>query len=100
MIYLTAGSHPVEVVQYTYTQKQFRERNKTNNKQNNTKIYKTTQAIHRKTQKLGRILAVPRLCAFTLAFVLQLRKKDGKSSVRIAIHKHTIRIYSHNNKNT
>jgi hypothetical protein len=39
MIYLTAiGSHPVAVVQYTYTQ--------TNNKENDTK-----QTIHRTTQK-------------------------------------------------
>jgi hypothetical protein len=31
-IYLTAiGSHPVAVVQYTYTHKQYRERHKTNN---------------------------------------------------------------------
>jgi len=31
------GSHPVAVVQYTYTHKQYRERHKTNNTQNNTK---------------------------------------------------------------
>jgi len=33
MIYLTVfnlGSHPVAVVQYTYTHKQYRERHKTN----------------------------------------------------------------------
>jgi len=29
---------------------------------------------------------------FTLAFALQLRKKHGKTSVRLAIHKHTMRI--------
>ena len=30
-IYLQLGSHPVAVVQYTYTHKQYRERHKTNN---------------------------------------------------------------------
>ena len=44
------GSHPVEVVQYTYTHKQYRERHKTLNTQN-TKIYRK-QKIHRTTQKL------------------------------------------------
>jgi hypothetical protein len=29
---------------------------------------------------------------FALAFALELRKKHGKTSVRVAIHKHTIRI--------
>jgi hypothetical protein len=37
---------------------------------------------------------------FTLAFALQLRKKHGKTSVRVVIHKYIIRIHSHNNKNT
>jgi len=44
------GSHPVAVVQYTYT---------TNNTENDTK-----QTIHRTTPKLGRVRAVPRLCGF------------------------------------
>jgi hypothetical protein len=57
------GSHPVAVVQYTYTHKQYRVRHKTNNTQNNTKIHRT-QKIHRTTQKLGRVRAVPRLCGF------------------------------------
>jgi len=39
MIYLTQlGSHPVAVVQYTYTHKQYKERHKIINTQNNTKI--------------------------------------------------------------
>jgi hypothetical protein len=43
------GSHPVAVVQYTYTHKQYRERHKTKNTYtNNTKIYGSTQ-------KLGRL---------------------------------------------
>jgi hypothetical protein len=37
---------------------------------------------------------------FTLAFALQLGKKHGKTSVRVSIHKHTLRIHTHNNKNT
>jgi hypothetical protein len=41
MIYLTQlGSHPVAVVQYTYTHKQYRERHKTNSRYN-TKIRKS-----------------------------------------------------------
>jgi hypothetical protein len=63
-ISLELGSHPMAVVQYTYTHKQFRKRHKTNNTQKNTKIHKTTQKIHRTAQKLGRVRAVPRLCGF------------------------------------
>jgi hypothetical protein len=37
-----------------------------------------TQTIHT-TQKLGRVQA-----SYTLAFALQLRKKHGKTSVRVA----------------
>ena len=40
----------------------------------------------------------PVFAGFTMAFALQLRKKHGKTSVRVAIHKHTVRIHSHNNK--
>jgi hypothetical protein len=35
------GSHPVAVVQYTFTHKQCTERYKTNNTQNDTKINNT-----------------------------------------------------------
>jgi archaeosine-15-forming tRNA-guanine transglycosylase len=69
---------------------------------------------HKTTQKLGRVRAVPRLCGFypgkcqgknrlflsCKANASQLRRKHGKPSVRVAIHKHTIKIHSHNNKNT
>jgi hypothetical protein len=79
--------HPVAVVQYTYTHKQYTERHETNNTWNNTKIRKSA----------GRALF---FVGFTLAFALQLRKKHGKTSVRVAIHTHTIRIHRHNNKNT
>jgi hypothetical protein len=36
----------------------------------------------------------PVFAGFILAFALQLRKKHGKTSVAVVIHKHTIRIYS------
>ena len=55
------GRHPVAVVQYTYTHKQYRKRQKTNNTKN-TKIHRT-QKIHRATQ-LGRVRPVPRLCVY------------------------------------
>jgi hypothetical protein len=64
----------VAVVQYTFTHKQHtenRERNKHNNQK--TGIYTTIQKI--KTN-LGS--------SYTLAFDLQLRKKHGKTSVRVA----------------
>jgi hypothetical protein len=37
----------------------------------------------------------PVFAGFTLAFALQLRKKHGKTSVRVVIHKHKMRIHSH-----
>jgi hypothetical protein len=65
------GSHPVAVVQNTFTHKQYKERHKTNNTQNNTKI----------VEECG---PCPIFASYTLAFVLQLRKKHGKTSVRVA----------------
>jgi hypothetical protein len=58
--WLQLGSHPVAVVQYTYTHEQYRERHKTNNIGT--------------TQKLWRVRAVPRLCRFYPGISLQLRK--------------------------
>jgi len=81
------GSHPVAVVQYTYIH--------TNNTQNDTK-----QTVHRTTQKLGRVRAVPRLCGVYPGICLTAEEKAQKTSVRVAIHKHTIRIHRRNNKNT
>jgi len=74
----------------------------TNNTENVTKqtIHRTTQKIHRTTQKLGRVRAVPRLCRFYPGICLTTEEKARKTSVRVVIHKHTIRIHSHNNKNT
>jgi hypothetical protein len=61
----------VAAVQYTFTNKQYteyRERNICNNK-NKTKI--------------GKCGPCPIFANYTLAFALQLRKKHGKTSVRI-----------------
>jgi hypothetical protein len=65
-----------------------------------------TQTIHRTTQKyieqnknLEKCGPCPVFAALTTAFALQLRKKHDKTSIRVAIHKHIIRIHSHNNKN-
>jgi hypothetical protein len=59
----------VAVVQYTYTHKQHRERQKKNE-------------IHRTTQKLARVLAVPCLCAFYPGVCLTTEEKQGKTTVR------------------
>ena len=57
-----------------------------------------TQTIHRTLQNkqyieqhnnFGRVRAVPRLGYYTLAYALQLRKKHGKTSVRVAASKNT-----------
>ena len=56
----------------------------TNSKQNDTK-----QIIHRRTQQLWECGSCPFLARFTLAFALQLRKKHGKTSVRVATSKNT-----------
>jgi len=64
-----------------------------------------TQTIHRTTQNKQYIqhkdLEECEPCCvfagFTLAFAVQLRKEHGKTSVRVAIHKNTIRMHSHNN---
>jgi len=42
--------------------------------------------------------AVPRLCGFYPGISLTTEEKARKTSVRVAIHKHTTRIHSHNNK--
>ena len=60
------GSHPVAVVQYTHTH--------TNNTQNETK-----QTIHRTTQKLGRVRAVPRLCGVYPDICLTTEEKARKT---------------------
>jgi hypothetical protein len=56
----------------------------TNSTQNDTK-----QTIRRTTQKKEECVPCPIVTGVTLAFALQLRKKHGKTSVRVAegIHK-------------
>ena len=59
-----------------------------------------TQTIQRTTQitNLQECGPCPVSANFTLAFALQLRTIHGKSSVRVVIHKHTMRIHGYNNK--
>jgi hypothetical protein len=61
----------VAVVQYTFTHKQYTERHKTNNTQNNTKF-------------LEECGPCPVLASYGMAFASELTKKHGKTSVRIA----------------
>jgi hypothetical protein len=61
----------VAVVQYIFTHKQYTERHKTNNIWNKTKI-------------LDECGPCPVFAGYTLEFALQLRKKHGKTSVRVA----------------
>ena len=68
--------HPVAEVKHTFTHKQYVERYKTNNTQNNTTI-------------LEECGPCPVLASYTLAFTLQLRKKRGKTSARVAASKNT-----------
>jgi hypothetical protein len=60
----------VAAVQYTFIHKQYTERHKTNNTYSNTNI-------------LVQCGPCPIFAGFTLAFALQLRKKHGKTSVRV-----------------
>jgi hypothetical protein len=66
--------------------------------------------MHRTTQNILEVYCgpCPVFAGFTLAFALQLRKRHRKKlsqdSQRVPagtmkIHKHTIRIHRHNNKN-
>jgi hypothetical protein len=90
------GSHPVAVVQYTFTQKQYTERHKTKNTKNNIK-------------KFGRVRAVLLLCGFYPGICLTTEEKARKNFSQgrrrvpadtVKINKYTIRIHRHNNKNT
>jgi len=69
----------------------------TNNAENDTKktIHRTTQKYIEQHKKYIEQLKNLEECGpclvfvgFTLEFALQLRKKHGKASVRVAIHKH------------
>ena len=63
------GCHLVAVAQYTFTHKQYAERHKTNNIEEHNNMWECGLC--------------PVLARFTLAFALQLRKKHGKTSVRV-----------------
>ena len=60
------GCQPVAFVQYTFTHKQYTERHKTNNTQNNTKFENNTKIL----EYCG---PCPDLASYTLAFAFQLR---------------------------
>jgi hypothetical protein len=74
----------VAVVQYTYTLKQNRARHKTKNTWNNTKTRKNEERA-------------PSLWVLPWHLPYNCGKKHGRTSFRVAIHKHKIRIHSHNN---
>jgi len=63
---LQLGSHPVAVVQYTFTHKQYTERHKTTNTYKHTKVF-------------GRVRAVPRLCELYPGFCLTTEEKAWKN---------------------
>ena len=77
------GCPPMAVVQYTFTHKQYAERHKTNNRQNN--------------KKFGRVRAVPRLFEFCPGICLIPEEKARKN---LSHGSRTIRIHRPNNKNT
>jgi hypothetical protein len=95
MIYLTAiglllgGSSTVHIytqtIQRTTQNKKYIEQHKKYIEQ------------HKNLEECG---PCPVFASFTLAFTLQQRKKHGKTSVRVVILKHTVRILRYNNKNT
>ena len=60
----------------------------TSNTENDTKqtIHRTTQKIHRTNKNQEECGPCPVFAGFTLAFALQLRKKHGKTSVKVVIH--------------
>jgi hypothetical protein len=72
----------VAVVQYTFTHKQFTERKKKKKQQHRTTQEK--QYIEQHKNKLEQCGPCPVLVSYTLAFALKLRKKHGKTSVRVA----------------
>jgi len=73
--FLTAnGLTPVAVVQFTFTNKTIHT------------TTQSTQTIHRTTQLTNweECRPCPVFASYTMAFALQLRKKQGKTSVGIA----------------
>jgi hypothetical protein len=60
----------VTVVQYTFTQKQYTE-------------YREGNIHNNRKKKFWKCGLCPVFASYTLAFALQLRKKHGKTSVRV-----------------
>jgi len=54
-----------------------------------TERHKTNNTYIEQHNNLGKCGPYPVLARFTLAFALQLRKKHGKNSVRVAASKNT-----------
>ena len=65
----------------------------TDNTKNDTKKKYIEQ--HKNQEECG---PCPAFAGFTLAFALQLRKKHGKTLVRVTIHKYTIRIQEYDKR--
>jgi hypothetical protein len=61
----------VAAVQYTFTHKQYTE-------------YRELKIHNNKKKKIGKCGPCPVFASYTLAFALQLRKKHGKTPVRVA----------------
>jgi hypothetical protein len=68
-----------QAIYRTTLNKQYTERHKTNNTQNNTKFEHNTK-FENNTKSLEECGPCPDLASYTLAFALQLRKKYGKTS--------------------
>jgi hypothetical protein len=68
----------VAVVQYTFTHKQYTEYTEQNAHKNKNK------------KKFGKCRPCPIFTSYTLAFALHLRKKHGKTSVRVLEEKHQL----------
>ena len=82
------GCHPVAVVQYTFTHKQYTERHKTNNAYNNTK---------EQYKNIGIVRAVPPLGELYPGIRLTTEEKARKN---LSQGSRSIRIRKPNNKNT
>jgi hypothetical protein len=69
----------VAVIQFTFTHKQYTEYREQNINNNKTLTHITIKNI-----LIGKCGPCPVFASYTLAFALQLRKKHGKTSVRVA----------------
>jgi hypothetical protein len=68
-VYIQSGQTPNRDTNSLFIYTEYRERNIYNNKKKN---------------KIGKCGPCPAFASYTLAFALQLRKKHGKTSVRVA----------------